>query len=274
VRPSAERGAEGATGIVDTHCHLTHPQLVDEVESVVARARQAGLTACVTIGTGVDDARRAVELARDFCGFVFCSAGIDPFSAHRLGAGFDDELQRLEGLLAEERFVALGEIGLDYHYDLDPPGLQSERFERQLELAARRDLPVVIHVREAHGDMAAILTRHPQNRGVIHSFTAGPEEAERYLELGWYLGFNGVVTFKNAEEVRRAAALTPADRLLVETDSPYLAPVPRRGKRCEPTFVTHTLRRLAELRTTTTESLSATTTTNAQRLFGLAQSGG
>ncbi len=164
----------------------------------------------------------------------------------------------------------MGEIGLDYHYDLDPKPLQRERFERQLGLAAERDLPVVIHVREAHEDMIDVLGVHPANRGVIHSFTAGPREAERYLDLGWYLAFNGVLTFKNASEVREAALLAPAGRLLVETDSPYLAPVPLRGRRCEPAYVAYTLAALAELRGVALDPFDAQTSANARELFGLA----
>jgi TatD DNase family protein len=165
--------------------------------------------------------------------------------------------------------VAVGEIGLDYHYDLDPRNVQAERFERQLELAVRFDLPVVIHVREAHDDMAAILEAHPRNRGVIHSFTGGPAEAERYLAIGWHLAFNGVLTFKNADDVREAARCVPLDRLLVETDSPYLAPGPKRGARCEPAFVVHTLQALAAARGEDLAVLESATTANARTLFGL-----
>ena len=130
-------------------------------------------------------------------------------------------------------------------------------------------LPVVIHVREAHDDMATILTAHPDCHGVIHSFTAGPREADAYLTLGWHLAFNGVLTFPRAEEVREAAKVCPAERLLVETDAPYLAPVPHRGRRCEPAFVAHTLARLAEVRGEVPERLDSVTTANARQLFGL-----
>jgi TatD DNase family protein len=176
---------------------------------------------------------------------------------------------RLEALLEEGGFVAVGEIGLDYHYDLDPRPVQARRFERQLDLAERLGLPVVIHVRDAHDDMAAILSDHSEAHGVIHSFTAGPREAARYLESGWYLAFNGVLTFPRCDEVREAARECPADRLLIETDAPYLAPVPKRGRRCEPAFVAHTLDRLAEARGEDREQTEATTSVNARRLFVL-----
>jgi TatD DNase family protein len=255
--------------VIDTHCHLTHARLAPDTDDVVASARAAGLTACITIGTGVVDAERALALTLDEKGFVFCAAGIDPFSAHRAGDGFEGELRQLEDLLREGGFCALGEIGLDYHYDLDPRPVQATRFEAQLDLSAALDLPVVIHVREAHADMLDILARHRDCRGVIHSFTAGPAEAERYLELGWYLAFNGVLTYRNAEDVRSAARIATDDRLLVETDSPYLAPVPLRGKRCEPSMIVHTAERLAEIRAVPVEEIRASTTANARRLFGL-----
>jgi TatD DNase family protein len=255
--------------VIDTHCHLTHPRLAGDEAEVVARARETGLTACISIGTGVEDARKVRELTERHPGFLFGSAGLDPFSCHRAGEGFDQEFEALEALLREGGFVALGEIGLDYHYDLDPEPVQAERFERQLELAEALELPVVIHVREAHEEMAAILGRHPGNRGVIHSFTGGPAEAERYLALDWYLAFNGVLTFRGAPEVREAARLVPAERLLLETDAPYLAPVPLRGKRCEPAHVRHTLEQLAATRDAALEALAEATSANARKLFSL-----
>ena len=255
--------------MIDTHCHLTHARLRDEEQAVIDRARDTGLAACISIGTGLDDARAVLELSRRHAGFVSCTAGIDPFSAHDAGERFDDALADLASLIAEGGFVAVGEIGLDYHYDLDPRPLQAERFEQQLDIASRLRLPVVVHVREAHDDMAAILAAHPDCGGVIHSFTAGPKEADAYLTLGWYLAFNGVLTFPRAETVREAAKICPADRLLIETDAPYLAPVPRRGRRCEPAFAAYTLARLAEVREETREQVIAATTANARRLFGL-----
>jgi TatD DNase family protein len=256
--------------LIDTHCHLTHAKLIDEQTDIVARAREAGLDACITIGTGTEDARAVLASIERHPGFLFGTAGLDPFTSHRAGDGFDAAFVELAALIDAGGFCAVGEIGLDYHYDLDPKPLQRERFERQLVLAAERDLPVVIHVREAHEDMLDVLASHPASRGVIHSFTAGPREAERYLELGWYLAFNGVLTFKSAADVRDAAQLAPAGRLLVETDSPYLSPVPLRGKRCEPAYVAHTLAALAELRGVALDELDAQTTANARELFNLA----
>jgi len=255
--------------VIDTHCHLTHAKFAGDADDAIARALAAGVTACVTIGTGTDDGIRARELALRHAGVVFATVGLDPFSSHAAGAAFDAVFEALVELIEGGGFRAVGEIGLDYHYDLDPRKVQAERFERQLELAARLDLPVVIHVREAHDDMAAILKSHPRNRGVIHSFTGKSEDAERYLAIGWHLAFNGVITFKNADDVRAAARLVPIDRILIETDSPYLAPSPKRGARCEPAFVAHTLQALAAVRGEDVSVLEAATAANACGLFRL-----
>jgi len=254
--------------VIDTHCHLTHARIAGDEADVIARAR--GLAAIVTIGTGVDDARAAREVARRHPGLVRATAGLDPFSSHRAGASFETELARLTELLREGGFVAIGEIGLDYHYDLDPREVQRDRLDRQLGLAVALDLPVVIHVREAHEDMTATLSAHPRARGVIHSFTAGPAEAERYLALGWMLAFNGVATFPGSTAVREAARIATSDRIVVETDAPYLAPVPVRGRRCEPAHVAHTLAALAALRGQEPGELERLTDDNARALFGLA----
>lgn len=256
-------------GMIDTHCHLTHPRLSSDEREIVARAREAGLQACVSIGTGVEDGHRVLELVARHPAFIHGTVGLDPFTSHAAGDGFDDAFAELAALIGGGGFVALGEIGLDYHYYLDPPAVQAQRFERQLDLALEYDLPVVIHVREAHEPMRRILADHRQNRGVIHSFTAGPGEAEGYLELGWYLAFNGVMTFPRAPEVREAARICPADRLLIETDAPYLAPVPLRGRRCEPAHVAHTLDCLAQTREASPAELARSTTDNARRLFAL-----
>ena len=261
------------SALIDTHCHLTHAAFARDADDTLARARAAGVEACITIGTGVEDARRARELAVLHPGRVFATAGLDPFSSHAAGDAFDEKFDELAALLRDGAYLAVGEIGLDYHYDLDPRPIQAERLERQLDLAARAGLPVVIHVREAHDDMAAILARHPGSRGVIHSFTGGPREAERYLGLGWHLGFGGVLTFKKAEAVREAARRAPRERLLVETDSPFLAPAPHRGRRCEPAYVAHTVEVLARLRDESADETAAITAANARALFRIVPAG-
>ncbi|HEX5041461.1 MAG TPA: TatD family hydrolase [Candidatus Polarisedimenticolaceae bacterium] len=254
--------------LFDTHCHLTHPRLRGEVAEVCARAWEGGLVGCMTIGTGVADAREAREIARSDPERIRCAAGIDPFSAHQAGDRFQDELAGLRALLLEGGFAALGEIGLDYHHDVGPPPVQASRLHVQLELAADVGLPVVLHVREAHADLAGILREHPRCRGVVHSFTGTPAEAEAYLALGWHLAFNGILTYRREGPLAEAARLCPPDRLLVETDSPYLAPVPHRGRRCEPALVAHTLAHLAVLRGEEATALADVTTGNALTLFG------
>lgn len=257
--------------LVDTHCHLTAARFDDDRDAVVARMRPAGIRRAICIGTGVADARACVDLCAAEPDLLRMAAGIDPFTAQAAGNGFDDELAALAPLLAAPGVVALGEVGLDYHYqDLPAAAVQRRQLVAQLALAAERDLPVVIHARDCHADMAAVLAEHPDLRGVIHSFSGDTTEAAGYLALeGWYLSFNGIVTFKNARTVQAAARTVPADRLLLETDSPYLAPVPRRGQRCEPALIEHTCRFLAALRGVAPEELAAQTTRNAEALFGL-----
>jgi len=255
--------------LVDTHCHLTHPRFADDLESTIGRARAAGVAQAITIGTSVADARRCLDLASAHPGFLHCAAGIDPHAAHCAGAGFAAELTELEALLRTGSFSALGEIGLEYYHRLDERDRQIANLEAQLDLAERLDLPVVIHSRDAHPDMLTVLARHPACRGVIHSFTGMPADVQAFLALGWYLSFNGMVTFKANDILRAALGVTPNDRLLIETDSPYLAPVPLRGKRCEPAFITHTLNCIAEVRGQRVEDLAAWTTRNAQLLFRL-----
>ncbi len=254
--------------LIDTHCHLTSSRFADDREAVIARANAAGVAGCITIGTGVADAREALALCAAQPTLVVC-AGIDPFSAHELGPAFNDELAALEQLVRDAPVVAIGECGLDYHYQLDPPRMQQAHTAAQLELARAQDLPVVLHVREAHADMLALLREHPANRGVIHSFTAGPAEAADYLALGWHLAFNGIMTYRNAPAVRAAAAMVDADRLLLETDAPFLAPVPQRGRRCEPAHLVHTAEHLARVRDVPVERIASCTTANARRLFAL-----
>lgn len=247
--------------------------MTQDVDAAIERARVAGVKACLTIGTGVEDARRALDLAARHDGFLRCAAGIDPFTAHARRDSYSAEIEALRDLLEAGGFSAVGECGLDYHHDVGPARAQTERLERQLDLAEALGLPVVLHVREAHEDLLAILASRPRCRGVIHSFTGGPDEAGRYLALGWHLGFGGIVTFPSAAGLREAARETPADRLLLETDSPYLAPAPLRGTRCEPAYLVHTLRKLAEIRGENPGGLAAATTGNALALFGMSPLG-
>jgi TatD DNase family protein len=255
--------------LIDTHCHLSHERFDADRDAIIAGARAAGVERMITIGTGTADARRCLEIAAGHPGAVWCAAGIDPHSVHAAGSRFADELSELGTLLRGGAFIALGEIGLEYFHRLDDKPRQIACLEAQLALAAELTLPVVIHSRDAHADMLEVLARHPACRGVIHSFTGTAAEARAFLSLGWHLGFNGMVTFKGNDALRSALAATPNDRLLIETDSPYLAPVPLRGKRCEPSMVVHTLALIAEVRGQRSEDLAAWSTRNAEALFRL-----
>ena len=213
----------------DQHCHL--PSDVGEARAVVDDARGAGVLCLINVGTSVDDSRRAMAAAAAWGG-VWATAGVHP---HEASGGIDG----LEALLGRPEVVAVGEAGLDYHYDHSPRAAQRDVFAAQIELANRHGLPLVVHSRSAWDDTFAVLDREQvPERTVLHCFTGGPEEAGECLERGAILSFSGIVTFPNASEVRAAARCCPADRLMVETDSPYLAPVPHRGRPNRPALVT------------------------------------
>jgi len=252
-----------APSLVDSHCHLDDAQFDADREEAIARARAAGVTTMLAIGTGngPPDLEAAIRLAERYEGFC-ASVGVHPHDAAKAG---DETFARLAELAAHPKVVAIGEIGLDYHYDLSPREVQRRVFARQLELAAAAGKPVAIHTREAWQDTMDILRANATGAGIIHCFTGSAREAEQALALGFHLAFGGVLTFPKAESVREAARITPGDRLLVETDCPYLAPAPHRGKRNEPAFLPEIARRLAEVRSTTIETIAAVTSANFAR---------
>jgi len=250
--------------LTDSHAHLDDRRFAPDLEEVIGRAREAGVTAILTVASNLRAARASIDLAGRFP-FIRVAVGIHP---HDAAAAPDDYPERLRRLARLPGVAAIGEIGLDYHYDFSPRPVQREVFRVQLELARELDLPVVIHAREADGDILAALREAGPGRGVMHCFSGDLAMAEACLDLGYHLSFAGNVTFPKSEELRRVAARVPLDRLLVETDCPYLAPVPKRGRRNEPAFVVHTARALAELRGMTLEELAAQATANARVLFG------
>lgn len=253
------------TGIVDSHAHVSTPRFAEDRAEVLARAREAGLAAIVDVGCDLASSEAAVALAEREPD-VWAAVGVHPHEARR----WDDASRpALARLAAHPRVVALGEFGLDFHYDHSPRDAQRAAFRAQLELAGDLDMPVVFHIREAYDEALELLAGYPGLRGVAHCFTGTAAQAEGFCALGYAVSFSGVVTFKNAAGVRAAAEAVPADQLLVETDCPYMAPVPVRGKRCEPAFVVHTARFLAELRGEDPEAFAATTRANTARLFGL-----
>jgi TatD DNase family protein len=254
---------------VDTHCHLTNQRFASDVAEVIAAANAAGVARMMTIGTGIEDAKQGLALKQQYPQQIFCAAGLDPFSCHEAGAHFSQALSELDQLLASKQFNALGEIGLEYFHPLHDHATQISQFEAQLALAVQHNLPVVIHSRDAHHDVRTVLKNNPNNRGVIHSFTGTVDDARAFLDLGWHLSFNGMVSFKANDALRAAAAFVPNDRLLIETDAPYLAPMPHRGRRCEPAFVTLTATLIAEQRGQRVEDIAAWTTKNARELLGI-----
>jgi TatD DNase family protein len=251
--------------VVDSHCHLDDKQFAADRDATIERARAAGVERMMAIGTGEGppDLEAGIRLAGQHP-FIFATVGVHP---HDAAKAVPETFDRLAELALNPKVLAVGEIGLDYHYDFSPRETQRQVFMRQLELAARSRKPIVIHTREAWDDTLAAIREHGLPfGGIMHCFTGGPHEAEQALELGFHLSFGGMVTFPKAQSVREAAALTPNNRLLLETDAPYLAPVPHRGKRNEPAFIIETVRRMAELRGAPPEEIASITTRNFDKL--------
>jgi TatD DNase family protein len=256
--------------LVDTHCHLDKKNCPEGADPVLDRARAAGVGAFVVVGVGKDlePARAAVGLANRHAD-VFAVVGVHPHDASHAG---EDVVAGVEELARDPRVVAIGEIGLDYHYMRSPKEIQHAVFRRFVQMAKERRLPIVVHTREAAADTLRILSEEGARDvgGVIHCFSEDRAFAEQALDLDFDLSFSGIVTFKTATSIHEVAGWAPLDRILVETDSPYLAPVPFRGKRCEPAYVRHTAERVAALRGISLEELSARTTENATRRLRIA----
>lgn len=259
--------------LVDTHCHLNFDRYDDDRDAVIERARDAGVTRIINPGINLETGRAAIALTQQYDG-VYAAVGIHPNDT----TDFDDAIvDALREMAAEEKVVSIGEIGLDYYWDKSPKDVQARAFRAQLDLAAELELPVIIHNRDASEDVVPILeawakTLPPalqERPGVMHSFSAPPEAAERALAAGFYLGFTGPITYKNADDLRRIAARVPLDRILVETDGPFLTPQAYRGKRNEPAYIPHMVDRLAALHQISKEAMGAHTTANAERLFNL-----
>jgi TatD DNase family protein len=253
--------------LVDSHCHLDFPDFAGELDGVVARARDAGVGRIVTISTRVRRQDGLLAIAERFPD-VFCSVGTHPHHAHE---ELDISAADLVARTRHPKVVAIGEAGLDYHYDNSPRAAQAKGFRAHIAAARETGLPLVIHSRDADADMAAIL-REETGTGrfpaVLHCFTGGRDLAFTGIELGLYVSFTGILTFKKSDELRTIAAELPADRILVETDSPYLAPGKFRGERCEPAYVVETAQVLAETRGVSAEEIARQTTENFFRLFG------
>lgn len=254
--------------LVDTHCHLDFERFDGDREAVVQRAADAGVTRIIVPALDLQNAPAVLALADQYPG-VYAAVGVHPNSA----AGWQDSwLDTLRDLAGHKKVVAIGEIGLDYYWDHTPPETQHRALAAQLTLAAELDLPVILHNRDADADMIQMLAGSPisgrERPGVLHSFMAGWETAEKALDMGYYLGFTGPVTFPKADNLREIAGRVPLDRLLVETDAPFLAPQARRGRRNEPAYVTYIADQIAELHDVKRASLDILTTENVACLFG------
>jgi len=256
--------------LFDTHCHLDDPRLLEELDAVLDRAKEAGVRRITTIGCATDVASMmsAVELARQHPGRISATVGVHPHDARHLDDALFDALRDAG---TDPTVVAIGETGLDFHYEHSPRAAQEEAFRRQIAIAKELKKPLVIHTRAAPRDTLRIL-REEQAKdagGIIHCFSEDAPFAAAALDLGFVSSFSGIVTFKKAVAVQEAAMKQPADALLIETDAPYLAPIPRRGKRNEPAYVAYTASRVAELRGEDPEALAHSTYENALRIFGI-----
>jgi TatD DNase family protein len=256
--------------LIDSHCHLDSADFDDDRDAVIERALTAGVEHMMAIGTGngPPDLEAGLRLAEKHPAF-YATVGIHPHDAAKAGA---DDFRHLADLLSHPKVLAVGEMGLDYHYDFSPRDVQKTAFIRQMAIAAEARKPIVIHTREAWDDTLALIQQHWSPHGIggiMHCFSGGLAEMSSALDLGFYLSFGGVVTFPKALAVQEAAKAAPRDRILIETDAPYLAPVPKRGKRNEPALMVHTARKLAELRGESYDGVCAATSENFRRLTAI-----
>ncbi|SLN54787.1 TatD family hydrolase [Oceanibacterium hippocampi] len=257
---------------VDSHCHLDYPGLIDDLPGVVARARNAGVSHMVTISTKLSQFAGVRAIAERFDN-IYCSVGVHP---HEAGEEAPSSVEHLLELARHPKVVGIGETGLDYFYEHSPRAAQQESFRLHIRAARESGLPLIVHSRDADKDTIRILQEEQRDGpcpGLIHCFSSGPELAEKSIEMGFYISLSGIVTFKGAKDLQATVRTLPLDRLLIETDSPYLAPVPHRGKTNEPAFVAHTAAAVAALQGVTVEQVADATTTNFFRLFRRCQGG-
>ncbi|MBM7543147.1 TatD family hydrolase [Amphibacillus cookii] len=253
--------------LFDTHVHLNVDHFNEDREAVIQRAIEAGVTEMVVVGFDHDTIPKAIKLAEQY-DFIYAAVGWHPVDAIDFTS---EELQWLETLASHPKVVALGEMGLDYHWDKSPKHVQQDVFRKQIQLAKKVDLPIIIHNREATEDIVSILQEEQAETigGIMHCYNDGPEYVQACLEMNFYISLGGPVTFKNAKLPKEVAKIVPIDRLLIETDCPFLAPHPNRGKRNEPAYVTLVADQIAELREMTRDEVGRATTTNAHHLFRL-----
>lgn len=257
--------------LFDTHAHCDDKRYENEYEGgtdkLIRDCMASGVTHIVNIGTCLENSRTSIELAHKYDG-VYASCGIHPSDVLSYD-DVDEVMDKLEKMLKDEKAVAIGEIGLDYHYDDIPKEPQMLYFEKQMALAKKLNMPVIIHDREAHGDCLDMIKKFPEVKGVFHSFSGSPEMACELVKLGWYISFSGTVTFKNARVPKEACKVVPSDRLLIETDAPYLAPTPHRGEINMPSYVRLTCEEIANQRGQDAEEIARITMENAKRFFNI-----
>lgn len=251
--------------IFDTHAHYDDKKFDADRREVLSAMPAKGVSLIVDPGCDGESSRAACALAQEFP-FVYAAVGWHPEEWQSWNG---ESIALLRSLCAQPKVVAIGEIGLDYYWDTEHKALQKEMFERQLSLAIERKLPVIVHDREAHGDCLEIVMNYPEARGVFHCFSGSVEMARELLRRGWYLGFDGPITYKNAVKALDVIAACPTDRMLLETDSPYLSPVPNRGKRNDSRNLPYIAARIAEIKGMTTEEVAEVTLQNGKQLFGL-----
>lgn len=250
--------------LFDSHAHYDDARFDEDRDELLAALPSLGVQGVLNAATSPESVTKTLEMAEKHP-HVYAAIGVHPSELDTADLDFIDDLKRL---YAHEKVVAIGEIGLDYHYDTFPRALQREWFERQLQLAMELDAPVIVHDREAHEDTMNLLQQY-RPRGVVHCFSGSVEMMREICKLGMYIGLGGAVTFNNAKKPCEVAAAVPLDRLLLETDCPYMAPVPLRGKRCDSTMMTHTAQKIADLRGVTVDEIIEQTTRNTKELFGI-----
>lgn len=250
--------------IFDSHAHYDSEKFDNDRDTLLNTLPQQGVCGVVNCASDITTSLTSLELSDRFP-FVYAACGVHPHEVQKCKQGY---ISVLEKLCSEEKCVAVGEIGLDYHYDFSPRETQLKIFEEQIVLAKELDMPIIVHDREAHEDTLRLLKKYSP-KGVIHCFSGSAEMAKEILKLGMYIGFGGAVTFKNARKPREVAQIVPEDKLLIETDCPYMTPVPFRGERCDSSFIPYTAQVLAEIRNETPQNILDITRRNANTLFGL-----
>ena len=254
---------------VDTHCHLTDEKFAEDLNEVVERAKNVGVNRIINFGSTLEDSAEVVRLAENFGG-MFAGVGIHPEEVENFYE--NNSVEKIFELAKNKKVVAIGEIGLDYHWEKNHDGkiLQQKIFIEQLDIARQLNLPVCIHEREAHGDALKILRNEGKNlRGVLHCFSGSLEMAKEIFKLGWLIGIDGPLTFKNSAKLPDIVKFAPREKILIETDAPYLAPTPNRGKRNEPSFLVDIAKKIADIRGESLEEVAEYTTTNAENLYAI-----